>query len=312
MSKTPSSYTAFNLPSPTGTGTVSNPTATLGTLDSIILKNLSSAAAFDNTSSTNPSAILPNKTLDNLTSLLNSGLAVPTVSQLKGIVSNIQTPSGTPSSSITSIQNTLNSTTLNTNGTPNNLTSSDITSMLGQLSPTAPPTVSSGVPPTSIEEPTPTSNQAIYGKVQVVGQQNSLQGLVIDETPGNERIIYQHKTGSYNTIWADGSQTEKITNNEQSFITKDSTKVVGNDLTEIIKHNHKVNINNNENILVSSDKSDTINGNYIINVGSNLQIIVGSNGTIQISGNGSIQCSGNINLTASGTVSIQGSSISLN
>ena len=161
MSETPSSYTAFNLPSPTGTGTVSNPTATSGTLDTIILKNLSSAAIFDNASSTNPNSILPNKTVDNLTSLLNAGAPVPTVSQLKNIVNNINTPSGNPSSSITSIQNTLNSTAVNSNGTPTNLSSSDITSMLGQLSPTAPPTLLSGTPPASIEEPAPTSNQAI-------------------------------------------------------------------------------------------------------------------------------------------------------
>lgn len=302
MSSTMNPYTQFNLPSDSGAPGAVSQNLTSQTLDSKIQSQLLTGVESASSLIPNPSSIIPNLSLSNLQSQLSSSNSSIPTGVIQGVLNKVQGLAGSIPGNLSNV----------TSGLSSNLSNAQIGSLISSnLSPGSPTVVSSGSTPTGISEPAPTPQKAIYGKIQTF-QNGNQSGLILDETSGNERVILQHQSGSYDSTLPDGSKVDKSVKDRSVFVTSNSYRVINQNETSIISQDHTSQVNQNEKVKIGNNKSDNIQSDYSINVGNNLTITVGSNGVITISGNGQINASGNITISASGNLSLSGSSISLN
>lgn len=191
---------------------------------------------------------------------------------------------------------------------------------------------------TAISEPKPTPEKAEYGKIQVKETKAGFVDIV-DETPGNQRKISQHPTGSYEATLNDGSVHKKITKNRQEITdgdwkvttSKDKVEIViGDSKIEIRKNdfrtiheNNNIDIGGDSNILIKGDVKEDIKGSKTEKIGENNTSSVagnrndktdgnydekiGGNQSSNITGNLTITVTGNVNINSSGQTTINSS-----
>ena len=107
-----------------------------------------------------------------------------------------------------------------------------------------------------------------YGKVQV---QETASGhkIILDDTPGGERVLVYHNTGSGIEFKPDGTINVRAKNNMGIVIDADGVIIVEGDLkvstknlTVDVSGDLDMNVSNDWNITVGGDKKETIEGSY--------------------------------------------------
>jgi hypothetical protein len=123
----------------------------------------------------------------------------------------------------------------------------------------------------------------------------------MDDSPGNERIKTQHRTGTYYEMMANGDHVHQIVGNGFEIIIKDR-KV-------LVKGTCSITVNGDSNIHVLGDSVTSVEGNMHLDVHGNSTITTGGDVNISSSGEVDIQAGaldGDIYLSAPGGVHVKG------
>jgi hypothetical protein len=138
----------------------------------------------------------------------------------------------------------------------------------------------------NITEPsTPTHTIYPYNKVE-----HTLSGHLfeIDDTPGAERIMQMHKSGTFYEIHPDGKKVTKIFGDDFYIVLDDKNLVVGGNLN--------ITVQGNANLLVKGDMKTKVDGDYNLTVHGNMSTRVFGNNVMYSKGNTDIQSNSNLRL----------------
>jgi hypothetical protein len=85
----------------------------------------------------------------------------------------------------------------------------------------------------------------------------------VDDTPGRERIIEFHRSGTYKEIWQDGDEVHRVVNDNYEVICKDDHLFIGGDaIVYVAEGNVTINVvKGNANITVGGETNITSTGN---------------------------------------------------
>ena len=189
----------------------------------------------------------------------------------------------------------------------------------------------------------PQTEAGKYGKVKIVKEDHAGNLILIDETPGNERIYILHANGSYTNInptsWTDkvegdmltlvhgefqievsddrvtfihGNEKVTIDKNRTIDIVQNNTETVGGDENIEIGGSRTKNVDGNENVgiegsrtkNVGGSESDDIGGSWSVNTGGSVNITCGGSATVQSSGPATVQGSVGILKGSSNTLTV--------
>lgn len=123
----------------------------------------------------------------------------------------------------------------------------------------------------------------------------------MDDSPGNERIRTQHRTGTYYEMMSDGTHVQKIMGNGFEIIVKDKNVLVHG--------NCSITVNGDASLHVLGDSYASIEGNMHLDVNGDSTIT--SVGDINVCSSGEVDITaggldGNIYLTGAGGVHVKG------
>lgn len=139
----------------------------------------------------------------------------------------------------------------------------------------------------SLTEPSSQSHsQYPYNKVD-----QSLSGHIkeVDDTPGAERLMEMHKSGTYQEILPDGTKVTKIFGDDFYIVLVDHNLVVGGNL----------------NITVQGDANLLVKGNMKTKVGGNYDLQVHGNMTTRVQGKELHYTKGNLDMQTKSDLSIR-------
>jgi len=122
-----------------------------------------------------------------------------------------------------------------------------------------------------------------------------------DDTPGAERIVERHKSGTQYEIQPNGSKNERI-------VRDNYTLVCGNDTLEV-KGNVRIYVRGDANILVAKDLTTQVGGDMVADVKGNSESTITGNMTATVTGNMTAEITGTTSLTGVGDISITQSSL---
>jgi len=149
-----------------------------------------------------------------------------------------------------------------------------------------------------------------YPKNQV---RESISGHVteIDDTPGNERMLFRHKTGSGVEMRADGTVIISSTNHMIRISAHDEKVIVeGNgeifyngNLKLNVAGDFDLNVGGNFNLTTGGDKTENIKGGYRQTVTKNKELTTIKNSTEYVAGSNTLTTLGNNNIITKGSSS---------
>lgn len=161
-----------------------------------------------------------------------------------------------------------------------------------------------------------------YGKIKVI-ESKSGHVFIQDDTPGNERILNLHKSGSYEDINSNGDIVKKTVGEMNVFVNKDFIIVVGSDFVNVIKGDYEIqikgdynkNILGDKNLYINGNKKEFIRGSSSINSSDDISLISirninikGEELNINIGKEIKINCLGNIKVETTGGIDIKSAS----
>jgi len=122
----------------------------------------------------------------------------------------------------------------------------------------------------------------------------SLSGHVteVDDTPGAERLMEMHKSGTYYEIHQDGTKVVKVFGDDFHISLEDNVLTVGGNLN--------ITVQGNANILTKGDVKQKIGGNYDLTVHGNMTTRVKGEKLDYTKGNHNIQSFANLVLRNEG------------
>ena len=149
-----------------------------------------------------------------------------------------------------------------------------------------------------------------------------------DDTPGAERIMVWHRSGSFIEVLPDGSVVQKTANDQINVVQKNSNSYTKGSQTITINKGLKVYVNkaktgegldiqvgsgSNLNLVVDGgDVNAKITGKISIDASGDVDAKSGGNIFVEASGNTEIKSGGNIDITAGGALTLTGATISIN
>ena len=135
----------------------------------------------------------------------------------------------------------------------------------------------------------------------------------IDDTPGGERLMQQHSTGSFQEIHPDGSKVVKVVGDNYELIAGSSNVLINGDVNitmsgnvrELIKGDYVLevegnftqNIHGESEIKIAKNKSEEIVGNHAFNISRAIKGRVGEDVDILVNGNESRSIGGTFDLS---------------
>lgn len=149
-----------------------------------------------------------------------------------------------------------------------------------------------------------------------------------DDTPKNERIRTQHRSGSFEEYQATGNVVHKIVGNGFHIVIKDQKVQIEGGCHVVIMKDAEIAVHGNMHLLVDGDFNQTVKGNYNLTVQGDHKtycegahqatasdVVHQSTGDLTVSGNlnvrGDVLCQQTVsalgNLTAGGHLSVTGS-----
>ena len=118
-----------------------------------------------------------------------------------------------------------------------------------------------------------------------------------DDTPGAERIVERHKSGTQYEIQPNGSKVERI-------VRDNYTLVCGNDTLEV-KGNVRIYVRGDANILVAKDLTTQVGGDMVADVKGNSESTITGNMTATVTGNMTADITGATNVTSAGDLTLK-------
>ena len=127
-------------------------------------------------------------------------------------------------------------------------------------------------PPTTWEEPHPQGIPYSMSQYPYNHVFESESGHIseVDDTPGNERLYREHRTGTSEELFADGSRMTKIV--------QDDYEIVYGDKSVFIAGNVNLTISGNVRHLIQGDYVQEVEGDYTLKVGKNMYTKIGALG----------------------------------
>lgn len=98
----------------------------------------------------------------------------------------------------------------------------------------------------------------------------------IDDTPGSERRLDMHRTGTYEYVDADGKRVVRVRNSNYEIVSEDDHLFVSGDCS--------ITVNGNYNLRVLGDMNLQVDGSMNFNVASNVDGRVGGTSKLSLSG----------------------------
>ena len=144
----------------------------------------------------------------------------------------------------------------------------------------------------------PQTEAGKYGKVKVVKEDHAGNLILIDETPGNERIYILHANGSYTNI-NPTSWTDKVEGDMLTLVHGEFQIEVSDDRVTFIHGNEK--------ITVDKDRTITVTGAETTNVGKDKTDTIGGNWRVTVDGNVNVDCTGSATVKSDGPATVEGS-----
>ena len=142
----------------------------------------------------------------------------------------------------------------------------------------------------------------------------------IDDTPGGERLMQQHSTGSFQEIHPDGSKVVKVVGNNYEIIAGTSNVLISGDVSltmsgnvrELVKGdyvlevegNYTQNIHGEHEVKVGKNRAEEILGNHAYNIGRGIKGRVGEDVDSLINGNETRSVGGSYDLSVAKDLSI--------
>lgn len=99
-----------------------------------------------------------------------------------------------------------------------------------------------------------------------------------DDTPGNERILTQHVSGSFTEIRPDGTRVDKIVNDNYQLIAGDNKVVISGECTVVIEGDAKLQVGGDFQVDVNKDMIYNVEGSIFFN--ANEGIYTTTNGDV--------------------------------
>ena len=137
----------------------------------------------------------------------------------------------------------------------------------------------------TIQESSPTSELGAYGEVQVQ-ETSSGHVIIVDDTPGNERLVTQHANGTYDAMTSKGDRTHKTMRDQYTFVQRD--------MIVHVKRNHVTITNGNCTVEISADEIKNIAGFKKTNIGEDRETNIEKSDSKQVGGNQSELVAGDI------------------
>ena len=102
----------------------------------------------------------------------------------------------------------------------------------------------------------------------------------IDDTPQNERLHKEHKTGTFEELYADGSRVTKIVHNDYEIVVGDKNIYIGAGQEAEGKAGGNLNLTINGNVrhLIQGDYVQEVEGDYTLKVGKSMYTKIGALG----------------------------------
>ena len=142
----------------------------------------------------------------------------------------------------------------------------------------------------------------------------------IDDTPGGERLMQQHSTGSFQEIHPDGSKVVKVVGDNYEIIAGSSNVLISGDVSltmsgnvrELVKGdyvlevegNYTQNIHGEHEVKVGKNRAEEILGNHAYNIGRGIKGRVGEDVDSLINGNETRSVGGSYDLSVAKDLSI--------
>jgi len=142
----------------------------------------------------------------------------------------------------------------------------------------------------------------------------------IDDTPGGERLMQQHSTGSFQEIHPDGSKVVKVVGNNYEIIAGTSNVLISGDVSltmsgnvrELVKGdyvlevegNYTQNIHGEHEVKVGKNRAEEILGNHAYNIGRGIKGRVGEDVDNLINGNETRSVGGLFDLSVTKEISM--------
>lgn len=153
----------------------------------------------------------------------------------------------------------------------------------------------------NVAEPsTPTHPLYPYNKAE---QTISGHLFEVDDTPGAERLLRMHKSGTMEEIHPDGKRVLKVFGDDFYIILDDHNLVVGGNLN--------ITVQGNANLLVKGNMKQKIDGDYNLTVNGNMTTRVGGSNTIYSKGAMQIESGSSLFLKCTSVFRVAASSIQM-
>jgi hypothetical protein len=132
------------------------------------------------------------------------------------------------------------------------------------------------------------ASQYPYNYSQVTRAGHEIQ---LDDTPGNERMRFAHKSGSYTEVSEDGRKVEVVTANDSKTVKQSTTITIEKNGDIKIGGAARIVIGGDAHLEVKGNMNTVVGGDYNLTVGKSINILAKQNGTIDVDGSMSL-CSG--------------------
>ncbi len=139
-----------------------------------------------------------------------------------------------------------------------------------------------------------------------------------DDTPGNERITFTHRAGSFIDFYPSGTRVDKITKSKYEIVMGDDNIHVMGRCAITIGEGAHIKVLGNASIEVDNNLNLTSNGDMNISVGGQFNLVANSlnqnikgDATLVTSGTQYFTPSGQFEVKSAGTVDIDGSTINI-
>ena len=126
----------------------------------------------------------------------------------------------------------------------------------------------------------------------------------LDDTPGNERVMLSHRTGSTYEIYNSGTKLEKIVKDNYTIVHGSDFAYINGKLEITVENVAKIRIKGKTTIEIDGDVDFKVAGDMNLSVGKSLNIKTGENMTTEVAGKDS-HLVGSKNETISGETQIR-------
>lgn len=138
-----------------------------------------------------------------------------------------------------------------------------------------------------------------------------------DDTPGNQRFHWFHKTGTYWEVVEEGDDTTKVSRDKYSIINRDNMNLVKRDEFTTIRRHHELKVDKDQHILIGGDHEEIVKKdvtqvykkNMYTKVSKHTQLETGTDYSLKAGTNIKVQAGTNMEVKAGTVMSFKAGSL---